>query len=334
MTLLCFSSYFGEKFSSLYKKRAVNTLSAVTARLTLRYTDAGVLMKVAWIGAGGMGSSMARNIKNAGYEVTIFSRTLEKVATLTQYGIRAVRTVAECVKGAQIVCTMVGYPSDVEQIYLGRAGIFENAERGAFLVDMTTSSPLLARRLYEYAHSGTFASKAYRVVDAPVSGGDIGAREGTLSVMVGCDEKDFTDLTNLFKAVGKNILRIGGAGAGQHCKACNQIAVAANVCGCAEAVSYAKKNGLDVETVLKAISGGAAASWQMNNNAPKMLSGDYKPGFFNKHFIKAMKIVREVMESYGAELPVLTAALKMYESLVKRGFENEGTQSIIRYYMD
>lgn len=291
-------------------------------------------MDIAWIGAGVMGSAMVRHITQAGHRVKIYSRTPAKCAPLKKYGIKPVPTIAECVRGAQTVFSIVGYPSDVEQVYLGEEGIFRHAEKGAFLVDMTTSSPLLAKRLYAAAHSPEFADKDFHVVDAPVSGGDTGAKAASLSIMVGADKADFEALLHLFQTMGTTITHIGDAGSGQHCKACNQIAIAGTLAGCAEAMGYAVKNGLDPEIILNAISKGAASSWQMHYNVPKMIRNDYGAGFFIKHFIKDMKIAQSVMDEYDKKLPVLDTVISIFEELNKRGFAQNGTQSIIDYYKD
>ena len=289
-------------------------------------------MNIAWIGTGVMGSSMARRLAEAGHAVCVYNRNPQKAEALRRFGIKTAQSIKECVQGAQAVFTIVGYPADVEQVYLGSEGIFYHAEKGAFLVDMTTSSPLLAKRLYDTAHTPEFSAKNFRVVDAPVSGGDTGAQSGTLSIMAGADEEDYRSLLPLFQIMGKTITRIGGAGSGQHCKACNQIAIAGTLAGCAEAVAYALENGLDAPVILGAISKGAASSWQMDNNAPKMLKNDYAPGFFVKHFIKDMKIAQSVMAERGKKLPVLDTVLAEFEELEKRGFAEKGTQSIIERY--
>lgn len=288
-------------------------------------------MNIAWIGTGVMGISMARNLAQAGHTVRVYSRTIEKCEPLKEFGIEVSQTIGACVKGAQAVFTIVGYPKDVEQVYLGAGGIFEHATDGALLIDMTTSSPVLAKKLHSKALSGD-GGKKFRILDAPVSGGDTGAKNASLSIMVGGDEADFDAARPLFEILGKNSVYLGTAGSGQNCKACNQVAIAGTIAGCAEAVIYAKKNGLDAQAVLVAISKGAAGSWQMDNNAPKMIVGDYEPGFFNKHFIKDMGIARDVMAEQGVKLPVLDIVLEMYETLAAKGMGDEGTQSLIEQY--
>lgn len=267
-------------------------------------------MKIAWIGVGVMGRSMALNLKKAGHSVSVYNRTLSKCEGLEGDGIKVCSTIKECVNDADAIFTIVGYPKDVEEVYLSDYGIFANAKEGAYIVDMTTSSPALAKKLSEI---GT----KFHVLDAPVSGGE---------------KEDFDYLTPVFEAMGKNIIYLGKAGSGQNCKACNQIAIAGTIAAAAEAMHYAESVGLDGNTVLNAISKGAAGSWQMDNNAPKMLNSDYEPGFFIKHFIKDLKIARDTMESKSEELPVLNKVLDLYENLAENGLEDEGTQAIIEYY--
>lgn len=283
-------------------------------------------MNIAWIGTGVMGSSMAINLKKSGHNVSVYSRTLSKCEPLREYGIEVKDSIKECVKDADAVFTIVGYPKDVEEVYLGKEGIFEYAREGAYLVDMTTSSPLLAKKLYEKGNK-------FHILDAPVSGGDIGAKNATLSIMVGGNKEDFEYMYNVFECMGKNIIYLGEAGSGQNCKASNQVAIAGTIAAVVESIIYAKKSGLDPKTVLDAISKGAAGSWQLQNNGYKMIEKDYEPGFFNKHFIKDMKIAKEVMDEKGESLPVLNKVLEMYEELAKKNFEDKGTQSIIEEYL-
>ena len=282
-------------------------------------------MKIAWIGVGVMGRSMALNLKKAGHSVSVYNRTLSKCDGLEADGINICTTIKECVNDADAIFTIVGYPKDVEEVYLSDYGIFANAKEGAYVVDMTTSSPALAKKLAEV---GT----KFHVLDAPVSGGDIGAKNGTLSIMVGGEKEDFEYLLPVFEAMGKNITYLGKAGSGQNCKACNQIAIAGTIAATAEAMHYAESVGLDGKTVLDAISKGAAGSWQIDNNAPKMRINDYEPGFFIKHFIKDLKIARDTMQSKNEELEVLNKVLEMYESIADNGLDNKGTQAIFEYY--
>ncbi len=288
-------------------------------------------MNIAWIGAGIMGSEMAKHLAQKGHSVTVYNRTFEKSETLKAFGIVPVKTIEECVKDADVVFTIVGYPKDVEDIYLGSEGIFKYAKNNALLIDMTTSSPLLARKMHEVAMSGE-TGKTFRMLDAPVSGGVSGAKNAALSIMVGGEKAFFDDAFPLFEILGKNITYLGIAGNGQHCKACNQIAVAGNITACAEAISYAKVNGLDPSVMRNAISRGAAGSWQMENNAPLMLEENYTAFFLNEHFLKDLKIAQSAMREMGKNLPCLDIITDMYEHLVENGHDKEGTQSIIRNY--
>ena len=288
-------------------------------------------MNIAWIGTGIMGSSMAKHLAKAGHNVVAFNRTYEKCLPLQEYGITPTKTISDCVKNADVIFSIVGYPKDVEEIYLGKDGIFENAKDGALLIDMTTSSPLLAKKIFDTATTG-YKSKYFKVLDAPVSGGDNGARNATLSIMVGGEKEVYDEALTLFTIIGKNINYLGKAGSGQHCKACNQIAVAGNVVACAEAVTYAKANNLNPTDVLSAISTGAAGSWQMDNNAPRMVQNDFGPYFMNEHFLKDLKIVLEAIQQTEKNLPITKAITDMYTTLVENGHEKEGTQSIIQLY--
>ena len=257
-----------------------------------------------------------------------YNRSQDKLAALKEeFGLIPCETIAQAVEGADVVFVMVGYPKDVEEVFLGKGGIFENAKEGALLIDMTTSSPSLAQRLYEEGKK-----KGLRVMDAPVSGGDSGAKAGTLSIMVGGDREAFDACQDVFAAMGTNIIYEGGAGKGQHTKMANQIALAGAVASVSEAIAYARRTGLDVETMLASISKGAAGSWQMTNNAPKMVAGDMAPGFFIKHFIKDMAIADEEAKAAGLTMPVLEEVLEMYRELDRRGEGDLGTQAVIHYF--
>lgn len=283
-------------------------------------------MKVAWIGTGVMGSYMVKHIRQAGYAVAAYNRTKEKARLLEEEGIVVCDTVKECVRDADVVFTMVGYPKDVEEVYTGVDGIFSNVKKGCICVDMTTSSPALATALYDMGKT-----KGVAVLDAPVSGGDSGAKAGTLSIMVGGDKVDFDKVKPLFDAMG-SALYMGSAGCGQHTKACNQICVAGAVAAMSEAIHYARINDLDENMMLTAIGKGAAGSWQINNTAPRVLQEDFAAGFYIKHFIKDMHIIQDVMSEYGEQLDMLDAVCKQYEALAQQGYENQGTQALIKYY--
>ena len=283
------------------------------------------MKKIGFIGVGVMGRSMVHNLLQAGYEVAVHSRTKEKLTDfLAEHAVQWCDTVAACAAGRDVVITMVGYPQDVEQVYFGAEGILENAATGTYLIDMTTTDPKLAVRI---AQEG--APRGLRVLDAPVSGGDTGAKNGTLSIMVGGAEEDFHACLPVFEAMGKQIVYEGAAGAGQHTKMANQIAIAGTIAGVCEALSYAEHAGLDADKLLASISKGAAGSWQMENLMPKMVREDYAPGFFLKHFIKDMKLAQA---QGGAALPVLERVCAMYGDLEAEGMGDLGTQALIRHY--
>ncbi|KJE26985.1 NAD-binding of NADP-dependent 3-hydroxyisobutyrate dehydrogenase family protein [Geobacillus kaustophilus] len=283
---------------------------------------------IGFIGLGVMGKSMARHLLKAGYPLLVYTRTKEKAEGLLQEGAVWKETVADLARESDVVITMVGYPHDVEQVYFGEGGILENARPGTYVIDMTTSTPTLAQSIYKAAKQ-----KGIHALDAPVSGGDIGAREGTLTIMVGGDEDVFLACKPILERLGTNIVRQGEAGAGQHTKMCNQIAIATNMIGVCEAMAYAKRAGLDPFKVLESIAKGAAGSWSLSNLAPRMLSGDFAPGFYVKHFIKDMKIALEEAERMNLPLPGLALAKSMYEELARAGEENSGTQALYKHYM-
>ena len=287
------------------------------------------MAQIAWIGAGVMGRPMAGHLAAHGHKVRIYNRHFEKLSGVEQEGMEPCRTIAQAVSGAEYVFVMVGYPRDVEEVFAGHGGIFESAAPGTLAVDMTTSSPDLAARLWEQGRE-----KGIRVLDAPVSGGDSGARNAALSIMVGGEEADFQEVRPLLSCMGTGLHYMGKAGSGQHTKAANQIAVAGATAAYTEALRYARAAGLDSQAMLEAIGGGAAGSWQIANMAPRVLAGDFAPGFFIKHFIKDMKIIQNESAQRGVELPMLDTVCALYEELARRGLENEGTQALIQYYKD
>lgn len=282
---------------------------------------------IAFIGIGVMGKSMARNLMKKGYEVSVYTRTKEKAQDIVSEGAQWCDTIPACVADKDAVITMVGYPKDVEEVYFGENGILANAKKGAYLIDMTTTSPKLSVKIYNEAKAqGKIA------LDAPVSGGDSGARNGTLSIMVGGDKDAYDACMELFEAMGTNIIYEGKAGNGQHTKMANQIALSGVIACVCEAISYAEKVGLDVQTMLDSISQGAAGSWQMSNNAPRILKGDMNPGFFIKHYIKDMTIATEEADAVSLKMPVLSEVLNMYKELADKGYGDLGTQALIKYY--
>ena len=285
------------------------------------------MKKIGFIGTGVMGSSMVLNLIKHGYELSVYNRTKSKADACIAAGAKWCDTVAECAKDKDVVITIVGFPKDVEEVYFGENGILNVAKKGAYVIDMTTTSPMLSEKIYNAA-----AEKGIYALDAPVSGGDTGAKNGTLAIMVGGDKAAFDECTPVFEAMGTNIRYEGKAGNGQHVKMANQIAIAGAVSGVAEAVRYAMAMGVDVDTMLDTISNGAAGSWQMSNNGPKMAKEDYAPGFYIKHFIKDMKIAIECADAKGVTLDVLKKVCDEYVQLENNGKGDLGTQAIIEYY--
>jgi len=282
---------------------------------------------VGFIGLGVMGHSMAGHVLRGGFDVLVYNRSKEKTLDLLTQGAVWKDDIFSLAEKSDVVITMVGYPKDVEEVYLGERGIVAAARPGTVLIDMTTSSPKLAERIASAA-----AEKGLFSLDAPVSGGDKGAREATLSIMVGGEEAVFEDMLPLFQLMGKNIVLQGGPGSGQHTKMANQIAIASNMMGVCEALAYAKKSGLDTGRVLSSISGGAAGSWSLSNLAPRILAGNFAPGFFVKHFIKDMRIALEEADRMGMDAPGLKQAFALYEELAAKGCENDGTQALFKLY--
>jgi 3-hydroxyisobutyrate dehydrogenase len=282
---------------------------------------------IGFIGIGVMGKSMAGNLQKAGFPLVVYTRTKEKAAELLESGAEWANSPKEVAQKANVIFTIVGYPYDVEETYLGENGLIANGKQGSYFIDMTTSSPSLAVKIFNEA-------KKYKIqtLDAPVSGGDIGARDAKLSIMVGGEEEAFTDVLPLLQKLGTNIVYQGKAGSGQHTKMANQIAIASNMIGVTEAIIYAEKAGLNPETVLKSISSGAAGSWSLSNLVPRMLKGDFEPGFYIKHFIKDMKIALDEAEQMGMEAPGLALSKSIYDQLAEKGEENNGTQAIYNYW--
>ena len=281
-------------------------------------------MKIAWIGTGVMGASMAGHLQNAGHELTVYNRTKAKADALVANGARWADTPAETAADADVIFMIVGYPSDVEAVALGDDGILSTAKSGTILVDCTTSSPALAVKVAEAG-----AAKRIAVLDAPVSGGDVGAKNAALSFMVGGDPDAFETVKPLFELMGKAIVLQGGAGAGQHTKMVNQTLIASGMIGLCEAMLYAEKSGLDPLTVLQSVGGGAAASWGLSNLWPRMIDGDFEPGFFVEHFIKDMGIALDEAKRMNLELPGLSMAFELYTKTAELGYGRKGTQALL-----
>lgn len=284
---------------------------------------------IGFIGIGVMGKSMAGHLQKAGFPLVVYTRTKEKAADLLNQGVEWANSPKEVAQKANVVFTIVGYPYDVEETYLGENGLIANGKQGSYFIDMTTSSPSLAVKIYTEAKNHQI-----HAIDAPVSGGDIGARDAKLSIMVGGEEEAFNEVLPLLEKLGTNIVYQGKAGSGQHTKMANQIVIASNMIGVTEAIIYAEKAGLNPDTVLRSISSGAAGSWSLSNLVPRMLKGDFEPGFYIKHFIKDMTIALNEAEQMGMEAPGLALSKSIYDQLAEKGEENSGTQAIYKYWKD
>lgn len=289
-------------------------------------------MKISWIGTGIMGRSMCCRLMNAGHECVVFNRTRAKAQDLLDAGATWADSPAEAARRADVVFTMVGFPADVEDVVLNPltgvlAGFRENpSPNQKILVDCTTSRPSLAEKIAQEAEKlGVWA------LDAPVSGGDVGAKNGTLSIMVGGPREAFDALESIWKILGTNVRWQGGPGMGQHTKMVNQILIAGNMMGMCEALRYAQTVGLDVPNALESVSTGAAGSWSLSNLGPRILRGDFAPGFKIMHFVKDLRIALEEAREKGLDIPAVQLAEKLYAELMERGLADEGTQALIKY---
>ncbi len=281
------------------------------------------MKKIGFIGVGVMGKSMVLNLLKKGFEVSIYARDKQKVEEVINAGAIFCQSIKSCAQDKDAVITIVGYPKDVEEVYFSKEGVINCAKEGTYLIDMTTTSPNLSVKIYEESKS-----KGLKALDAPVSGGDVGAKNATLSIMVGGDEEDFNSCKEIFESLGTTVIYEGKAGSGQHTKMANQIAIAGIMAGISEAIAYGNAKGLDIETMLRSITNGAAQSWHMSNNAPKMNRREFEPGFYIKHMVKDLKIAQEE----APNLKVLKDVLEMYETLEKNGDGDLGTQAICKYY--
>lgn len=284
------------------------------------------MKKIGFVGLGIMGKSMTRNLMKAGYELHIFARTRAKVEDVIREGAIFHPSVGECVEEVEAMISIVGYPADVEEVYLVEKGILNSAKPGTYVIDMTTSSPKLAKRIYESAKE-----KGIHALDAPVTGGDTGAKNGTLSILVGGDKADYEACHAVFEAMGTNINYEGGPGCGQHTKMANQIMIAGTLSGVCEAMSYAKAQGLNLQTLLDSVATGAAGSKQLDAFGEKIMNGDYAPGFFMKHFIKDMNLAVEEANAQGLNLKILKQVLANYRTL-EAEYGDMGTQALIKFY--
>ncbi len=285
------------------------------------------LPTVAFIGLGVMGASMAGHLLDAGYPLVLFNRTASKGEHLLSRGAQWAWSAGEAASRADMTITIVGYPADVEEVYLAPGGVVQGAPRGSVVIDMTTSTPSLAKRIAEAA-----ADRGVMALDAPVSGGDIGAREARLTIMAGGESAAFDRAMPVFEVMGKTITHMGPAGAGQHTKMANQIAIAGTMLGVVEALAYARGQGLDPALVHSAISAGSAGSWSMSNLGPRILTDDLNPGFYVKHFVKDLRIALSEAEAAGMDLPGLALAKRLYERLSEEGGADLGTQALWKLY--
>ena len=287
-------------------------------------TELTIATPLGWIGTGIMGRSMARHLMNAGYPMSVYNRTKSKAAELLDVGAAWCDSPKEVARRSKIVFLMVGYPADVFETVLGSSGILAGLEPGGVVVDMTTSSPSLAREIETECRKKNIVA-----LDAPVSGGDTGARNATLSIMIGGDRDMAEKLVPLWNLLGKTIVYQGPSGSGQHTKMVNQILIAGNMIGLCEALLYAYRSGLNPEIVLKSVSGGAAGSWSLSNLGPRILGRDFAPGFMVEHFVKDLGIALEEARRMELALPGLALAEQLYIGLKSQGHAKSGTQSLI-----
>ncbi|MGE4652888.1 MAG: NAD(P)-dependent oxidoreductase [Myxococcota bacterium] len=279
--------------------------------------------RIGWVGLGVMGEPMCGHLLAGGFEVTLHTRTASRAKSLLDRGARWAESPRAVAQASDVVFTLVGFPSDVREVVLGPDGVLAGSEAGSFLVDMTTSEPALALEIVAAADA-----LGVRALDAPVSGGDIGAREARLSIMVGGDAEAFECLRPCFELLGRTLVLQGGPGAGQHTKAVNQTLIASNMVGVCEALLYAHRAGLDPERVLSSVALGAAGSWSLENLAPRVLRGDFAPGFLVEHFVKDMGIALGEAKRMGLELPGLGLARDLYVELQAQGGGRRGTQAL------
>ena len=279
--------------------------------------------RLGWIGTGVMGRSMAGHLMNAGFAMTVYSRTRSKAEALLERGAAWADSPAEVARQSDVVFAIVGFPQDVREVFLGEQGALSGSREGMVLVDMTTSEPSLAIEIYEAAKSrGVFA------IDAPVSGGDVGAKEARLSIMIGGDREVVEALQPCWEAMGKTIVYQGGPGAGQHTKMVNQTLIATNMIGVCEALLYGYRAGLDLETVMQSVASGAAGSWSLSNLGPRIIANNFDPGFFVEHFIKDMGIALKEAHRMNLSLPGLALAHELYTALKAQGHGRDGTHAL------
>lgn len=281
-------------------------------------------IKIGWVGTGVMGRWMCQHVMDLGYTATIFTRTKSKADPLLKAGATWANSPAEVAESSDITFTIVGFPEDVRQVYLGENGILTTAKSGSIVVDMTTTEPSLAIEIHQAARA-----KGVSSIDAPVSGGDVGAREARLAIMIGGDQEAVDAIHPLFEAMGQNIVYQGEAGSGQHTKMCNQITISGTMIGVCEALLYGAKAGLDLEIMLSTISKGAAGCWSLDNLAPRVLKRNFDPGFFVEHFIKDMGIALDEAKRMGISLPGLSLVHQLYLATQAQGHGRLGTHALM-----
>ncbi len=279
---------------------------------------------IAWIGTGVMGRWMCQHLIEAGFEAVVYNRTVSKTKPLTSMGARLADSPMDAASSADIIFTIVGYPSDVEDVYFSETGILAGARPGSIAVDMTTTNPSLAVNIFNRAQK-----KSVSTIDAPVSGGDVGARNAALTIMAGGEEETFRKVLPLFELMGKNITLIGGPGSGQHTKVCNQIIIAGSMIGVCESLLYCHKAGLPAEKMVETISKGAAACWTLDNLAPRIINRNFEPGFYIDHFVKDMGIALKEAHDMQLALPGLSLVHQLYLAMQGQGQGKKGTQALI-----
>ena len=280
---------------------------------------------IGWVGTGVMGAPMAGHLQAAGHKLYVYNRTAAKAQVLVDAGAVLCESPREVARQSEFVFSIVGYPIDVESTYLSTGGILAGAKAGSVVIDMTTSEPALAKRICKVARR-----QGVDVLDAPVSGGDIGARNAALAIMVGGEQSVFDRVKPLFQCMGKNIAYMGPAGAGQHTKMSNQILIAGTMIGTVESLLYAHRSGLNLEEVIAVIGSGAASSWSINNLGPRIVKGDFDPGFYIKHFVKDMGIALAEAKAMRLALPGLALVNQFYQAAIAQGLEDLGTQGLYK----
>ncbi|MBQ9904462.1 MAG: NAD(P)-dependent oxidoreductase [Synergistaceae bacterium] len=285
------------------------------------------MKNIAFIGAGKMGKPMIKNLIKLGFSVDVFARSIMKVYDIISIGARYHSSVHDCARNADVAITMLGFPKDVEEVYFASGGLLDSMKEGSYIIDMTTTSPSLAKMIHDEAER-----RGVHFLDAPVTGGVNGAKDAALSIMVGGDEEDYRACLPLFRAMGTNINYMGEAGNGQHTKLANQIIIAGTIAGVCEAMTYARNKGLDMPKFLRAVSTGGASSKQLESAGPKILDRDFTATFSIRHFVKDMILAADESKKEGLDLDVLLTVMNHYRQLEDDGFGENGTQTLIKYY--